>query len=137
MSEAKTQSVTGGLFGGNSNPPWFDHLSELKELETWPDAEKSLQEMRFCKDELASLHRSITAEQELIAQNFEHITSKLQLQIQGITQNLFSYFNSHPGEIETRKPYLEQLSVEIEEIHKYKIKFTKRGEKTSAQNKII
>jgi hypothetical protein len=130
--ETKSQS----LFGGNSEPEWSEYLSELKPINDWPGAEKFLKELKFCKDELGKLTHAINREKSEIDFKHEHLTSKLDSQIHGLTQHLFDYFKREPVAIESHKPYLEQLNIEIEEIHKYKIKF-KKGEKINAENKII
>lgn len=111
------------LYGGNKPPAWFDKLSELKALTTWPEAEKAIKELGFCRDNLKSVNRLIALEKEEITRKHGAKIDKLSDQIAGLYSNLTSYFESHPDELGRRKATMEQLNVEVEEIHKYKIKF--------------
>ena len=102
-----------GIFGGNSLPPWFDKLSELGDVKSWPEAEKALKELGFGKDKLKELNAAINKAKSEIDAHHAPVTLKLLTQIQGLQDSLNEFFASNPGDVIKRKDYFQQLNVEI------------------------
>ena len=119
------------LFGGSKSPAYMDILKEPSELTDWPAVEKALTELKFCKDTLGKLNLSINAEKNLIENQYADEKNKLGEQIAKLTENITEYLSEHPDEVTEKKQFLD--NVEIEEIHKFKIKF-KKGNKNEDSN---
>ncbi|HMQ79187.1 MAG TPA: hypothetical protein PKE39_04385 [Ignavibacteria bacterium] len=121
--------MTDGLFP-NKEPNYKPHLRQSGTITDFKSFEQSLQELRFCKNKLSEV-RVKKARAALIATKpFLEEEQLLEKQVEDMQGNIDVYLNQN---METQADLINNLpDVKIEEVHKFKIKFTKESKKNAA-----
>jgi hypothetical protein len=105
------------------DPVYKPHLRQSGTITTFKAFEESLTELRFCKNKLTEIKEKEQHAIELAIEPFADEKALLKKQVEEIEGNVQLYLGQN---FESIKPNLDTLQgVEIEEIHKFKIKSKK------------
>ncbi len=118
-----------GLFP-QKEPNYKPHLRQSGVITDFKTFEKSLQELRFCKNKLAELRVKKGRAIQIAVEPFISEEKLLVKQVEDMQGNIDVYLNLN---MEEQAELISKLpDVKIEEIHKFKIKFTKENKKNAA-----
>lgn len=114
----------------SKEPNYKPHLRQSGAITDFKTFEQSLQELRFCKNKLAEIRAKKQRAVIIATEPFLEEEKLLEKQVEDMQGNLNVYLNQN---MEEQAELISNLpDVKIQEVHTFKIKFTK--EKKNNEN---